>query len=473
MKQRQIARGLLREHPGALVLLKHLGDLVLVFASGWLTHVLVIGSAHTLLQLHETILLAMLVLTLCLSEMGLYRTTRNTPLSREIEILAAGWVLSLGLLGAYLWLRGRLDEQELKWLVLWLGAGWSASIGMRLLARWLMGRLRRKGFNQRTVVIAVASELGVQVAQRLRSRPEMGIAVAGFFDDRAAARRTASGAIPVLGSVAAMGDFVSAERIDQVWIALPFRAESRIREILHALRHSMADVCLVPDVFQFSVLNQSLDEVAGIPLVALNASPMQGTSRLLKALEDKLLASAILLLVSPLLLLVALAVRLDSPGPILFKQRRRGLHDETIEVWKFRSMRQHYQAPGTYTLAMRNDARVTAVGAFLRRTSLDELPQFFNVLQGHMSIVGPRPYPIEINNEYKDLVDRYMLRHKVKPGITGWAQVNGLRGALDTPGKMERRVQHDLYYIENWSLWFDLKIIAMTIVHGFVNENAY
>lgn len=468
-----ISRGLLRDNPGLLVLLKHVADLLLVLGSGWLSYSLVIGGTHSAVHLRDTILLAMLILTLCLSEMGLYRSTRHTRLMREVEILAAGWVLSLGSLGAYLWFGGRLDEQGLQWLVLWLGAGWLASIGMRLLTRWLMGRLRRKGFNQRTVVIAVASELGVQVAQRLRSRPDMGIAVAGFFDDRSAARRVTAGALPVLGSVSAMCDFVTAERIDQVWIALPFRAESRIREILHALRHSMADVCLVPDVFQFSLLNQSLDEVAGIPLVALNASPMQGTSRLLKAVEDRLLALAILLLVSPLMVLVALAVRLDSPGPILFKQRRRGLYDETIEVWKFRTMREHYQAPGTYTLATRHDARITAVGALLRRTSLDELPQFFNVLQGHMSIVGPRPYPIEINDEYKDLVDRYMQRHKVKPGITGWAQVNGLRGALDAPGKMELRVQHDLYYIENWSLWFDLKIIAMTIVRGFVNENAY
>jgi len=208
-------------------------------------------------------------------------------------------------------------------------------------------------------------------------------------------------------------------------------------------------------------------------VVTLNASPLQGPNAIVKAIEDRVLALLILLVVSPIMLIVALAVRIDSPGSVIFKQRRRGLHHETIEVWKFRTMRPHYQAPGTYTLATRNDARITRVGAFLRRTSLDELPQFINVLQGRMSIVGPRPYPVEINDEYKDAIDRYMLRHKVKPGITGWAQVNGLRGALDSPEKMERRVQHDLFYIEHWSLWFDLKIIAMTVLRGFMHENAY
>jgi len=468
-----MTRGFLRDHPGLLVLAKRLSDLLVLWAAALLSHAIVYAPGSEMPLLREAVPWAMVVVAVGLGEMGLYRTTRSTRLMREIEMLSAGWMLSMGLLAAYFWIRGRLDVQLLMWLALWLAAGWSGSVALRGVSRSLMGALRRRGFNQRTVVIAVASELGRQVARQLRERPDLGISVVGYFDDRDPGRLAAADGAPVLGSVAAMCDFVDEKGIDQVWIALPFRAEARIREILHNLRHSTADVCLVPDVFQFSLLNQSLDEVAGIPLVALNPSPLQGVSGLVKALEDRVLALAILLLVSPLMLLVALAVRLDSPGPVLFKQRRRGLRDETIEVWKFRTMRAHFQAPGTYTLATRHDARVTAVGAFLRRTSLDELPQFVNVLQGRMSIVGPRPYPIEINNEYKDVIDRYMLRHKVKPGITGWAQVNGLRGALDTPGKMERRVQHDLYYIENWSLWFDLKIIALTIVRGFVHENAY
>ena len=466
-------RGLLHDHPSLVTLVKRVGDLSLALASGLLSHQLVYRERGISVDSWDSILLMLLVLLLTSEQLGLYRATRATRLSAEIEALSGGWLLALCLLGCYFWLGNRLDGAVLKWLAFWLVSGWVATVLLRLLARRLLALLRRRGLNQRTVVIAVASELGRYVVEQLRAHPELGIAVVGYFDDRGRERLHADDGLPVLGTVEQMQRFVASQRIDQVWITLPFRAEHRIREILHALRHSTTEVCLVPDLFQFYMLNQSIEEVGGIPLVALNASPLQGVNRIVKEIADRVLALVILLLIAPVMLMVALAVRLDSPGPVLFKQRRRGLHDEAIEVWKFRTMRPHYQAPGTYTLATRNDARVTQVGAFLRRTSLDELPQFFNVLQGQMSIVGPRPYPIEINDEFKEGVDRYMLRHKVKPGITGWAQVNGLRGALDTPDKMERRVQHDLYYIEHWSLWFDLKIIALTIVKGFVHDNAY
>ena len=467
-----ISRGLLRDNPSAVMLVKRMGDLALVFASGIGAYHFVFIGTYSGVRGREAVLLLMVSMLFSLEQLGLYRAHRGTRLGSEIEALSGGWLMSLCLLAGYLWLRNQLDGPVLKWLAFWLVAGWAATVALRVLSRWVLSALRRHGYNQRTVVIAVAGELGLRVAAQLRSRPELGVKVMGYFDDRGEQRIPSDG-LPVLGSLQAMSEFVADQRIDQVWVALPFRAEARIRDILKALRHSTADVCLVPDVFQFFMLNQSLGEVAGIPLVELNGSPLQGINRGVKAVEDRVLALLILVLIAPVMLMVAIAVRLDSAGPVLFKQRRRGLHNETIEVWKFRTMRAHYQAPNTFTLATRNDARVTSVGAFLRRTSLDELPQFINVLQGQMSIVGPRPYPIEINETYKEVVDRYMLRHKVKPGITGWAQVNGFRGALDTADKMERRVQHDLYYIEHWSLWFDLKIIALTIVRGFVHENAY
>ena len=466
-------RGLLRDHPSTVLLIKRLGDMALVLASAVLSQHITYAGGRGLGLAREAVLLAMVTMLFSFEQLGLYRATRSTRFATEVQTLSGGWLLSLVVLGGYLWLGNHLDGQALKWLAFWLLLGWLSTLLLRVLTRAALAGLRRHGFNQRTVVIAVVSDLGRHVAEQLRARPELGFSVVGYFDDRGAQRLPSSDGLPVLGTVRAMCDFVAERRIDEVWVALPFRAEERIRDILQALKHSTADVSLVPDLFQFFVLNQSLGEVGGMPLVALNASPMNGSARFIKAVEDRLLALLILCLVSPVMLMVALAVRLDSPGPVLYKSRRRGLRDEVIEVWKYRTMRPHYQAPNTYTLATRNDARVTTVGAFLRRTSLDELPQFFNVLQGQMSIVGPRPYPLEINDAYKDVIDRYMLRHKVKPGITGWAQVNGLRGALDTPDKMDRRVQHDLYYIENWSVWFDLKIVALTVVKGFVHENAF
>lgn len=246
-----------------------------------------------------------------------------------------------------------------------------------------------------------------------------------------------------------------------------------MRQILVSLRHCTADIRMVPDIFGFSLLNHSLGEVAGIPVINLSSTPMVGVNRVVKAIEDRVIASIILLLISPLMICVALGIKLTSAGPVFFRQERLGYDGRVFRVWKFRSMKVHQEREGKVTQAKKNDSRITPFGAFLRRTSLDELPQFFNVLDGSMSIVGPRPHAVAHNEEYKDLVDRYMRRHKVKPGITGWAQVNGFRGETDTLEKMEKRVEYDLYYIEHWSLLFDLKIIFMTIFKGFVNPNAY
>ena len=241
---------------------------------------------------------------------------------------------------------------------------------------------------------------------------------------------------------------------------------------MDALRFSYANIRLVPDWFSLKLLNHGVSEAVGIPMLDLSYSPVAGSVRLTKAIEDLVLGAIIFMLISPLLVFIAIAVKATSPGPVLFKQKRHGWNGEVINVYKFRSMFVH-ENKGAVAQATRSDARVTPLGSFLRRSSLDELPQFFNVLQGRMSIVGPRPHAVEHNDYYKELVPRYMLRHKVKPGITGWAQINGFRGETDTLEKMEKRVEYDLYYIEHMSVWLDLKIIALTLFKGFRHQNAY
>jgi putative colanic acid biosynthesis UDP-glucose lipid carrier transferase len=221
------------------------------------------------------------------------------------------------------------------------------------------------------------------------------------------------------------------------------------------------------------LLNHSITDVAGFPVLNIRTSPMKGVNRLVKALEDRLIAAMIMLLISPLMLLIAVGVKLTSRGPVFFKQRRLGWDGRIINVYKFRTMHVHQEADGHLTQATANDARVTHFGRWLRRTSLDELPQFINVLQGCMSIVGPRPHALLHNELYKESVQAYMQRHHMKPGITGWAQVNGWRGETDTLNKMQKRVEYDLYYINNWSLGFDLKIIFLTLFRGFTSRNAY
>lgn len=241
---------------------------------------------------------------------------------------------------------------------------------------------------------------------------------------------------------------------------------------MRELTDTTCSVLLIPDVFTFNILNARTEEVNGVPVVPLFDTPLNGINRILKRLEDIVLASMILLLISPVLLCISIAVKATSPGPVIFRQTRYGMDGKPIKVWKFRSMKV-MENDAVVVQATKGDKRITPVGNFLRRTSLDELPQFINVLLGGMSIVGPRPHAVAHNEQYRSLIEGYMLRHKVKPGITGWAQINGWRGETDTLEKMEKRVEFDLEYIREWSLWFDIKIVFLTIFKGFVNKAAY
>ncbi|MBS6489610.1 MAG: undecaprenyl-phosphate glucose phosphotransferase, partial [Citrobacter freundii] len=257
-----------------------------------------------------------------------------------------------------------------------------------------------------------------------------------------------------------------------VYIAMQMCDGARVKKLVHQLADTTCSVLLIPDVFTFNILHSRIEEMNGVPVVPLYDTPLSGVNRLLKRAEDIVLATLILLLISPVLCCIALAVKLSSPGPVIFRQTRYGMDGKPIKVWKFRSMKV-MENDKVVTQATQNDPRVTKVGNFLRRTSLDELPQFINVLTGGMSIVGPRPHAVAHNEQYRQLIEGYMLRHKVKPGITGWAQINGWRGETDTLEKMEKRVEFDLEYIREWSVWFDIKIVFLTVFKGFVNKAAY
>jgi Undecaprenyl-phosphate glucose phosphotransferase len=369
------------------------------------------------------------------------------------------------------------NEVSRIWWGLWFFGALAGLVGLRILCRKIAITLRQIGLDTRQAVVVGGTPLAARIIQTFKKEQWAGIEVQGWFTNlesdapiKAALSRDSS---PCLGNLDTLAAYVETHHIHEVWLALPLSDQPKIDRIIAALRHSTADIKLVPDLFGLQLLNQSISQVAGLPVINLRASPMDGNARLVKALEDRCLAMLILLMISPLLAVLALGVKLSSPGPILFRQLRHGRDGKVIEVWKFRSMRIHQEAEGQVTQAKKRDSRVTPFGAFLRRTSLDELPQFFNVLQGTMSIVGPRPHAIAHNNQFKDIVQDYMQRHRMKTGITGWAQVNGLRGETDTADKMARRVEYDLYYMQNWSLARDLKIIAMTIATGFVGDNAY
>ena len=405
----------------------------------------------------------------------LYQPWRGADLMRLVRKVFLAWIMVVAILTmlGFATKTGFLFSRKvlLSWMVLTPGF----LVLLRLELYWGLRWLRRQGRNTRTVVIAGAGELGRRLAQNVVETPWLGMRLLGFFDDCMQGEvkvRPEGGACPILGNLEEMVAFVRQNQINMVYLALPLRAEERLREVVENLQDTTASVYYVPDVFTFSLLTAGFTDLRGIPLISLWETPFFGINGWLKRAEDLILGSLMLLVVAPVLLVAAIGVKLSSPGPIIFKQRRYGLDGHEILVYKFRTMKACEDGP-EIPQATANDRRVTPFGALLRRSSLDELPQLINVLQGSMSIVGPRPHAVAHNEYYRRLIPGYMLRHKVRPGLTGWAQVNGWRGETDTLDKMEKRVEYDLDYLRQWSLWFDLKIILLTIFRGFRDSHAY
>jgi putative colanic acid biosynthesis UDP-glucose lipid carrier transferase len=385
--------------------------------------------------------------------------------------IVTGWVAILGLLGLLGWATHTLDAFDQRVILAWALATPAALFAAhRLLPRVLPRVLATQGL-QKVAVIAGANELGRRLCERLRD-PILGTRVAGYFDDRGPGRLSSLAAVDNLGGLSRLADYARAQRVDVIYIALPMASQPRILRLLEDLRDTTASIYFVPDIFVSDLIQARVDSIGGIPVVAVCETPFYGFNGFIKRVSDVLAAGLILLLIAPLLVFISIGVKLSSPGPILFKQRRYGLDGRKIVVYKFRSMTVAEDGD-LVRQATRNDSRITRFGAFLRRTSLDELPQFINVLQGRMSVVGPRPHAVAHNELYRKLIRGYMIRHKVRPGVTGLAQVLGFRGETETVEKMKARIEHDLAYLRNWSLLLDLQIILKTIVVVLGGRNAY
>ncbi len=344
---------------------------------------------------------------------------------------------------------------------------WSSAIsaGRPLAGGWTRRATRR-------AVVVGAGPLAVTVSHALRAKGIDHGELLGWFDDRGPDRLHAEPTLKLLGSLADLAAYVREHDIDEVYITLPMSSQPRIAGLLESVHGTTASVYYVPDVPGIGIIQGRLHHINGVPVLGLCESPFVGINEVVKRASDVVLASFLLTLTAPVMLLIAIGIKLTSPGPVLFRQRRNGLDGHEITVLKFRSMTTQDDGPAI-AQAGRNDPRITRFGAFLRRTSLDELPQFINVLQGHMSIVGPRPHAVAHNEIYRQAIKAYMVRHKVRPGITGWAQVNGLRGETESVERMQARVEYDLAYLRNWSLWLDLRIVLRTIRLMFFDRNAY
>ncbi|HQT26399.1 MAG TPA: undecaprenyl-phosphate glucose phosphotransferase [Burkholderiales bacterium] len=348
-------------------------------------------------------------------------------------------------------------------------------ISERLFLQTIIRHFRSQGRNTQTVAIAGACTTALRIMEGVSASDWMGLNLVGVYDDRKAPRSPLSfngKPIEIRGSLADLVEEAKAGRIDHVYIALPMSAEKRIVDLINALSDTTASFFVVPDLFVFNLMHARWINMYGIPMVSIFETPFYDVDGWFKRIEDIVLGTMIVALILIPMILISIGVKLSSPGPVIFRQRRYGLNGKVVEVWKFRSMTV-CEDGNDVRQAKKNDTRITKFGAFLRKTSLDELPQFINVLQGHMSIVGPRPHAVSHNELYRKLIHGYMLRHKVKPGITGWAQINGWRGETDTLEKMSGRIECDLYYIQNWSLWLDIRIILLTLFRGFVGKYAY
>jgi Undecaprenyl-phosphate glucose phosphotransferase len=351
------------------------------------------------------------------------------------------------------------------WVGMWLISGAVLPAAVRLSFTHVTRSWVREGrLAQRTVVVGT-TEHGQRLAQHFHGGRDIRMRIIGFVHDDRRAESSHIGPYRILGNISYLAQMIRRNEVDQVVIALPWSEHERVMRTLNELADTPVDIRLAPELLRFEFLQQRAEMVGGVPLLRVLDRPVSGAAELLKAAEDRILGCLLMVLAVPVMLLAALAIKLDSRGPVFFRQTRYGFNNRRIKVWKFRTMHHNMTDADASVLTQRHDPRVTRVGRFLRRTSLDELPQLLNVLAGEMSLVGPRPHALQAkagDQLYQDVMLHYAARHRVKPGLTGWAQVNGWRGETDTCEKLTRRVEHDLYYIDNWSLWLDLRILLRT-----------
>ncbi|HEX8610044.1 MAG TPA: undecaprenyl-phosphate glucose phosphotransferase [Telluria sp.] len=400
-----------------------------------------------------------------------YRTWRSGRMLAYVRDTVFGWVLTVCVL-LFLGSASGLSYYYDNKVVL----AWFIATPIVMLVSHLAVRRVSVGpgntTEMRSVVVIGANDVGIKFAGICERHKNLFMQMHGFFDDRTEDRHPANLRHPMLGKMADIAAYVREHNIKMIFISQPISAQPRIRKLLDELQDTTASVYFLPDIYVFDLMQARFDNVGGMPVIAICETPFMGLNSMVKRTSDIVLGLIIQLLLLPIMLVIAAAVKFTSPGPVIFRQRRYGLYGEEIIVYKFRSMTVTENGD-TVVQARKGDQRITRVGAFLRKSSLDELPQFFNVLQGRMSIVGPRPHAVAHNEQYRKLIKGYMLRHKVKPGITGWAQVNGMRGETETLDKMEARIQYDLDYLRSWSLWLDLWIIVKTVKVVFSRENAH
>ena len=465
--------------PVVVVGLVRFADFAIAVLSGFALAVLYVGAdVVTESFLYGTVIvIAALAALFAFDLLGLYSTRALAAFPINLPRLMLGWSAALAIAGVFVFFIKAGPELSRVWLAIWLVAGGVAFALERGMLSIVLARLRESGSLVRRAVIYGTGTLTDDLLRTLENEQGSEIRVVGVFDDRSAARGAYSKSADArLGTLDELLDTARAARVDLVIVSIPFAGERRLHDVASRLSMLPADIRLPAGAMQLRLAPRLYSHVGSVAMLDLYDRPIADWGYVAKWLFDKSIGLAALMLLAPVMLLVAAAIKVDSRGPVFFRQRRYGFNNELIEVFKFRSMHVDMTDHDASRLVTKGDPRVTRVGRFIRKTSLDELPQLFNVLKGDLSLVGPRPHAVSAkaqNRLYNEVVSRYYARHKVKPGITGWAQIRGWRGETDTEEKIEQRVEHDLYYIDNWSVFFDLYILAMTPIALLKSENAY
>lgn len=418
------------------------------------------------------VLLCCAMAFLIFPQLGLYNSWRGRSMGVMFGRIVASWALVL-LIGLFFnFLIHHVGSISRLWVFYWYAIGVSLLLLSRIMVYSILHYLRQKGWNSKRVVIVGYGRIGQEMHRRAMQQDWLGYEVTAVHAGAEDVAFLTDPSIWKIGTLEEIHAYVLSHHIHEIWLTLPVSASDKLQQLQYLLRNELVDIRWIPDTLSMQILSNTMIDFLGFPAVDLNRPISSGFNGVIKDLFDKVFSLVMLILMAPLFVAIAVGIKLSSPGPVFFQQPRHGLNGKKFNVYKFRSMTLHDEQ-GCVTQATQHDARITAIGSFLRRTSLDELPQFFNVLIGDMSVVGPRPHALQHNDLYKDQVETYMLRHRVKPGITGWAQIHGYRGETDTVEKMAKRVQFDLYYIKNWSPWMDVQIIVWTAFRGWTGNNAY
>ena len=468
-----IFNGLFRQYGHITILLLRVIDIAMLICASWAAYYA--WHRHVIIdQDHRTVIAIGILGVIIFFEIGqVYRPWRKDAMHGEIARIVRAWASALvlvialvALIRLHFWL-----GSSYRWIATWGALGLVFVLSARGMLSCCLRWLHARGLSQGRIIMVGLNNMAMAASHQLNHSPWAGLRVVGYVDDRSSPRIPVGNfSLPHKGGLNDLADMVAKEAIEEVWIAFPPHGESRAEAVLHELRHLPVSIRLIIDCFAFRQSKfLSLNAVAGIPTLDISVSPLLGINRYVKEIEDRLLAIALLMVVSPLMLLIAVAIKLSSRGPVFYRQERVGWNNRSFIMLKFRSMPVDVEAKSGPVWAKPGEKRTTAIGGILRKTSLDELPQLINVLKGEMSLIGPRPERPDFVEVFKDQVPNYMKKHMVKAGITGWAQVNGWRGDTD----LNRRIEHDLYYIQHWSVWFDLEIALRTIVFGFVSKNAY